>query len=197
MKKKLIISGMLLVSLGIIGCIFSGFAMPQLQLTLTTTSFNNGGKIPQQYSCDGENISPALSWEVSDAAAVKSYVLIVDDPDAQKAVGKTFVHWIALMPATVTELPQGISRSGAPANAVNRTIIELPNDDNEACYKGPCPPQGKGEHTYQFTLFAMNLSVEKLLQNNGLKAPYTAQQFQKVMQKNIVAQAQITGRYRR
>lgn len=195
MNKKWIVSGVLLLSLGIIGCIFSGFSTPQVQLTITSSSFNNGGKMHRRYTCDGTNISPALSWQISDATTVKSYVLIVDDPDAQKVAGKTFVHWIVLMSAAMTQLSEGISKQGSPAR--DRDVIELANDYGKAWYQGPCPPEGKGEHIYQFTLFAMNVPVDKVRNSSALKAPYTAQHFEEAMRKDIVARAQMTGRYRR
>ena len=59
-------------------------------MTITSSVFEEGEMIPVKYSCDGDDISPPLSW--SDAPeTTKSFALISDDPDAP--VG-TWVHWI-------------------------------------------------------------------------------------------------------
>ncbi|MBS0484387.1 MAG: YbhB/YbcL family Raf kinase inhibitor-like protein, partial [Proteobacteria bacterium] len=50
-------------------------------LTLTATSFTHNGMIPVRFTCDGQNISPALNW-TGLPEGTQSLVLIVDDPDA-------------------------------------------------------------------------------------------------------------------
>lgn len=32
-------------------------------MNLKTRAFNDRGRIPSKYTCDGENISPPLSWD--------------------------------------------------------------------------------------------------------------------------------------
>ena len=53
--------------------------------------FAPGETIPTKYTCDAENVSPALSWSAGPSGTI-SYALIVDDPDAP---GKVWVHWLA------------------------------------------------------------------------------------------------------
>ena len=50
-------------------------------LTLKSNSFQNGGTIPAKYTCEGQDVSPPLTWEGVPKSA-KSLVFIVDDPDA-------------------------------------------------------------------------------------------------------------------
>ncbi len=66
-----------------------------MALVITSAAFTNDGSIPKQYTCEGADISPALSWSGVPAGA-KSLVLIVDDPDAPdpKAPKLTWVHWV-------------------------------------------------------------------------------------------------------
>ena len=51
------------------------------QFQLRTEAFNEGDPLPLDYSCDGEDISPPLSWSGVPEGTV-SFTLIVEDPDA-------------------------------------------------------------------------------------------------------------------
>ena len=58
------------------------------QISISPDTFSNGGSIPVEYTCDGEDRSPALSWDTV-STGTQSIALIVDDPDAP---GKTWVR---------------------------------------------------------------------------------------------------------
>lgn len=194
--KKMWLGLLLMGGLGI-----NVYVMGKTMLRLTSSSFKDGAEIPSTFTCKGDNISPALRWQVISpamqedgirSALIMSYVLIMDDPDAQRVVGKTFVHWIVLLARSITQLPEGVSgkqRSSVPG-------IELLNDFRTVQYGGPCPPKGTGIHTYRFTLFALSLSSEQLQADPRFpKAPFTAEQFADAFEKNIVAKGRITGTY--
>lgn len=193
--KVIVITVGIIITLCMIFIAKKASSMTAPLLTLTSSSFENGAKIPSSYTCAGENISPALKWTMSDDYNVKSYVLIVDDPDAQRVAGKTFVHWIALLSESTTQLPEGISgKIGSSLRSIDAYAIEIPNHYNKRSYNGPCPPHGSGVHTYRFTLFA----TKELLKNmNGsfFNAPFTAEEFEHTMGNAIVATARITGTY--
>jgi Raf kinase inhibitor-like YbhB/YbcL family protein len=159
-------------------------------ITFTSNSFINGAAIPKKYTCSGASISPHLQWKPSTDARIQSYVLIVDDPDAQRVVGKTFVHWIVMLPADITHLDEGAStkaRSRIPG-------IELTNDGHSQHYTGPCPPKGSGVHTYRFSLFALNQKSSLLQKNSALPtAPFTAEQFESAMRGHIIEKGLITA----
>jgi len=61
-----------------------------VSLELKSPDFTADGNIAKQFTCEGVDISPALSWDAP-PAATQSFVLIADDPDAP--VG-TWVHWV-------------------------------------------------------------------------------------------------------
>ena len=85
---------------------------PVVPFRLTSSAFIEGGAIPREYTCDGDNVSPALSWSGVPAGA-DSLVLLVDDPDA-----KDFVHWIVLdLPAAPPAVPASRARRGQDATA--------------------------------------------------------------------------------
>src|SRR5579864_1683854 len=109
--------------------------------TLTSSDFAAGGAIPKQFTCKGENISPALAWTGAPAGAL-SYVLIVEDPDAPMG---TFTHWVAY------DIPSDLN---GLKRAATQGFAQGKNDFGKAGYGGPCPPSGT--HHYVFKLFALS-----------------------------------------
>jgi Raf kinase inhibitor-like YbhB/YbcL family protein len=148
------------------------------QLRLTSTAFTEGGAIPAMYTCDGENISPPLSWEPGPAGTA-AWVLIAEDIDA-----RLWVHWLVVnLPADTTSLPDGVSGNLPPG------AVEGETDFGSATYGGPCPPSGE-DHRYTFTLYALS---EPLVQGAELAAaPVRAQMFGKVL-----GEGTLTGRFTR
>jgi len=119
-----------------------------MTFTLKSPAFAGGGAIPRRYTCDGENVSPALSWS-GHPAGTKSFVLIMEDPDAPSG---TFTHWVLFdVPAPQHELAEG-HRPGSAGLAGT-------NDFSQTGYGGPCPPKGHGAHRYYFTLTALDGST--------------------------------------
>jgi len=52
-------------------------------MKITSSAFEDNQKIPDKYTCDGENINPSLEFEnIPDNA--KSLSLIMEDPDVPK-----------------------------------------------------------------------------------------------------------------
>ena len=109
--------------------------------TLTSTAFADGDPIPREYSCHGEDVSPALAWRAVPEGTA-ALVLFVDDPD-----GGDWVHWSVLdLPGVDGELPRGVAPSADPPQQGR-------NDFRRTGYGGPCPPSGN--HHYRFTLYAL------------------------------------------
>lgn len=116
-------------------------------MKLSSSAFQEGGMIPQVYTCDGEDKSPPLSWsEVPDGT--KGYALIADDPDAP---GRVFVHWVAYaIPRDVDHFDEGLPRKNVLANGA----IQGTTSFGRLGYGGPCPPSGT--HRYYFKLYALD-----------------------------------------
>jgi Raf kinase inhibitor-like YbhB/YbcL family protein len=109
--------------------------------TLSSTAFADGEAIPREFTCDGANLSPPLTWS-GVPAGTEALVLLVDDPDA-----RDFVHWIVLdLPVGDGNLPKAISPTGASPRQGH-------NDFGDRGWGGPCPP--RGTHRYRFTLTAL------------------------------------------
>ncbi|HVX82619.1 MAG TPA: YbhB/YbcL family Raf kinase inhibitor-like protein, partial [Devosiaceae bacterium] len=59
-----------------------------MSMTLMSPAFEEGARIPQKYSRDGENLLPPLKWSGA-PDETKSFALIIEDPDAPQG---TFRH---------------------------------------------------------------------------------------------------------
>jgi Raf kinase inhibitor-like YbhB/YbcL family protein len=145
------------------------------RLELTSPGFQNGEAIPAEYTCDGADRQPPLSWG-EPPAGTKSFALVVDDPDAPSGL---FRHWGAY------DIPAGAH--SIPASG----FAEATNDFGKPGYGGPCPPPGHGPHHYHFKLFA--LDVDKL----GLAAGVKIEQLESEAQKHAIGRGELVGTYER
>lgn len=114
-------------------------------MKLTSSNFEPNQAIPSRFTCDGEDISPALQWE-DIPTGTKSFVLIVHDPDA---VHGDWVHWLVKnIPATVIAVPENTVPIGG--TGVN-------NSFGKTVWGGPCPPAGT--HRYMFEVYALDIEA--------------------------------------
>jgi hypothetical protein len=151
---------------------------------LTSSAFTEGSPIPEQYTCDGDDVSPPLAWSGVPAGA-KSFALICDDPDAP---GQTWVHWVVYcIPADVRTLPEGLPP--LPILRKMGGIEQGITDSRRVGYGGPCPPPGK-PHRYYFKLYALKAPSQ-------LSAGATKADLERAMQGKVVDQAQLMGTYAR
>jgi hypothetical protein len=156
---------------------------PAMALDITSSAFTAGGAIPAKYTCEGKDVSPAITWRGA-PAGTKSFALIVDDPDAPdpKAPKMTWVHWVlANLPADSTGLAEAVAPRALPAGTVEGT-----NDWKRTGYGGPCPPIGR--HRYFFKLYALDTAL------TGLKHPSKAQ-LETAMKGHVLAHAELVGTY--
>ncbi|TCK18631.1 PBP family phospholipid-binding protein [Thiogranum longum] len=154
-------------------------------LQMHSPAFEDGGEIPSKYTCEGDDVSPALTWEGVPEDA-KSLVLIVDDPDAPDpaAPRMTWVHWLLYnMPAETSGLPEGVTAADLPSGTQ-----EGLNDWKRTGYGGACPPIGR--HRYFHKLYALDTVLE------GLNKP-TRAQLESAMKGHILAQGQLVGTYQK
>lgn len=154
----------------------------EVTLSLYSTAFKEGDKIPVKYTCDGQDISPPLEWS-EPPQQTRAFALIVDDPDAPVGV---FTHWVIFNIASDScKLTEAIpTQAQLPSGA-----LQGKNDFGRIGYGGPCPPTGR-PHRYQFTLYALDQSLD-------LKAGISKKQLLSAMQGHILAQGRLTGTYQR
>jgi Raf kinase inhibitor-like YbhB/YbcL family protein len=141
----------------------------ELQMRLSSPEFANGAPIPPRFTCDGNDINPALRIE-NVPAGTKTLALILEDPDALRG---TWVHWLVYdIPVTIW-----IDEDSVPGTQGR-------NDYGVTEYRGPCPPAGT--HRYVFTLYALDAELDL---DEGVEQAALAS----AMQTHILATAELSG----
>jgi Raf kinase inhibitor-like YbhB/YbcL family protein len=158
-----------------------GVLLAAAAFSISSPAFTEGGNIPSKFTCDAgqTNPSPALAWKDA-PAGTKSFVLIMDDPDAPMPGG--FTHWVlADIPASTKGLPEGfqVGSLGVSANSGFR----------RPGYGGPCPPSGA--HHYHFKLSA--LDVDSI----GIAQGASRADVEKAMAGHVLATAETVGLYQK
>lgn len=154
-----------------------------MTLKLISPAFSSGQDIPKVYTCEGDDISPPLSWS-GVPPGTKSFVLIVDDPDAPdpKAPKMTYVHWVLYdIAPDVRELAEGMT---TPPKGARAGL----NDWKRRAYGGPCPPVGR--HRYFHKLYALDTGLGEL-------NPATKGGLETAMKGHIIAEAVLIGTYQK
>lgn len=156
-----------------------------MTLVITSSAFLHQTEIPTQYTCEGRDVSPPLSW--SDMPpGTQSLTLIVDDPDAPDpaAPKMTYVHWVLYnLPVTSMGLKEAVSSVELPPGTEQGI-----NDWNKIGYGGPCPPTGK--HRYFFKLYALDVTLPKI-------ATPTKANVEKAMEGHIISKTELVGTYQK
>ena len=137
-------------ALGLEGCKTSTGPQPSApsgsstsSITVTSKSVPSDLQIPVDYTCDGKDLSPQLTWSAP-PQGTKALVLVVDDPDASSG---NFTHWLVInLPPETLALPEGADPTTLGAK------IGV-NDFKNIRYSGPCPPHGD-MHRYQYRVYA-------------------------------------------
>jgi Raf kinase inhibitor-like YbhB/YbcL family protein len=151
-------------------------------MKITSNAFSEGNPIDTKYTCDGENISPQLSWSNA-PDTTKSFALICDDPDAPVGV---WVHWVLYnLPANTKELPQAVATTEQVLDNAKQGI----NDFKKIGYGGPCPPKGN-PHRYYFKLYALDTEL-------NLASGLTKEKLLAAMKGHILAECSLMGTYAR
>jgi Raf kinase inhibitor-like YbhB/YbcL family protein len=152
-----------------------------MAMRIESPAFAEGAQIPRRCTCDGEDISPPLSWS-GVPGGTKSLALICDDPDAP---GKTWVHWVLFnLPPRTRELPEGVPARGTISGGGEQGV----NDFRKIGYGGPCPPSGT--HRYVFKLYALDAEV-------ALASGATRADLDRAMKGRVLAEVALTGKYSR
>ena len=185
MKNKILCMGLMLaVSVG---------SAVAADFRLSSADIKDNGAIDNKFvyqgmGCQGQNVSPALSWSGA-PAGTKSFALLVHDPDAPTG-GAGWWHWIVYnIPAAANSIPQGAGT--AEGNGLPKGTMQGKTDFGSSGYGGPCPPPGHGKHHYHFTLYA--LKVDKL----DVPAGASAAQVGYMANANAIGKARLTGLYGR
>jgi Raf kinase inhibitor-like YbhB/YbcL family protein len=140
-------------------------------LKITSSAFEDGGIIPFNYTCEGEEINPPLRVE-NIPTGTQTFAIIMEDPDAPNGI---FDHWL------VWNIPR--------ENFIEERRIPGINGKNSAGktgYHGPCPPSGS--HRYYFHVFALDDSL-------SIKSGSDRKTLEEAMRMHILAKGSLMGTY--
>jgi Raf kinase inhibitor-like YbhB/YbcL family protein len=153
-----------------------------MSIKLTSTAFREGQAIPIDYTGDGSDRSPPLSWSAPPQGTA-SLAIICEDPDAPRG---TWTHWVLFnLPADLRELAEGQSPGGDVMNGARQGK----NDFGKLGYGGPAPPRGK-PHRYFFKLYALDTPLK-------LSAGASRAELLSAMKGHVLADAECMGTYQR
>jgi Raf kinase inhibitor-like YbhB/YbcL family protein len=151
-----------------------------MSFQISSTGFAGNQMIPKKFTCDGTDVSPALSWEDA-PVGTRSLALIMDDPDAPAG---TWVHWVMYnIPAETKDLPEGVAKQEQLPDG----SLQGRNDFRKTGYGGPCPPPGK-PHRYYFKLYALDAKL-------NLNAGASKADVEEAMKGHVLAKAELIGRF--
>ncbi len=149
-----------------------------IKMKITSKAFEHNQSIPAKYTCEGDDISPPLTFSDIPQAA-KSLALIVDDPDAPAGTANPgWVHWLVYNIGPETS---GINENDLPPGA-----LQGQNDWGRNDWGGPCPPSGT--HRYFFRLYALDQALE-------LEAGLTKTALLSAIKPHIIAETELIGLY--
>ncbi len=153
------------------------------EFTVTSSSYSEGGRIPMKHACGnkgGSDTSIQLSWSNA-PAGTKAFAIIMDDPDARKVAGYTWVHWnVFNVPSSLANVPE--TKDGKVYGALTTR-----NHFGSAGYGGPCPPRGRP--TYITAVYALNAMLAD--PPNAI----SRSSFEKKFKASILSKAETRGKF--
>jgi Raf kinase inhibitor-like YbhB/YbcL family protein len=153
-----------------------------MTMQLTSAAFAAGERIPQEYTGDGSNISPPLTWS-DPPYGTQSLALICEDPDAPRG---TWTHWVLYnLPADTHEVPAKLPSHGDLDDGARQGK----NDFGKLGYGGPAPPPGK-PHRYFFKLYAIDTIL-------NLESAATRTEVLTVIDGHVLDSGELMGSYGR
>jgi len=153
-----------------------------MPITVTSEAFSHQSTIPEQYTGEGADRSPPLSWSPLSPQAA-AIVLICCDPDAPTA--DPWVHWVLYdLSPEVAGLAEDVGDAQTLKNGAKQGL----NDFQTIGYGGPKPPPGR-PHRYVFTVYAIDRPT-------GLPPCATKQQVMDAIDGHVLDSGELIGLYR-
>ncbi|MBU1007793.1 YbhB/YbcL family Raf kinase inhibitor-like protein [Candidatus Dependentiae bacterium] len=161
-------------------------AVPE-KFVLKSDGFKNNMVMPEKYTCDGANVSPALSWQ-GVPEGTESFAVICHDTHT---AANNWVHWVLYnIPVGTVQLEEGAGKSGVWE--LGDGTFQGKTTFGSTGYGGACPPPGSGFHQYHFTIYALDVSMldikkdKKLVDRDDIK---------EAMNGHILAESVLVGTY--
>jgi Raf kinase inhibitor-like YbhB/YbcL family protein len=176
------VAALLLVSVAFLGFMFlpggeEGGDSGEMEASMELELGFSGDMIPTKYTCDGQNLSPPVSFREL-PEETETVALLMDDPDAPTTV---FDHW-AVWNITGSGLEEGLpTREKLESGAIQGT-----NDFGDIGYGGPCPPTGT--HSYRFRAYALDSPLQ-------LEPGASADELEAAAEENAIARDTVRREY--
>ena len=175
----------------ILGAALAAAATPAFaEFTVSSTNVKSGSPMALAQvldSCNGQNVSPALSWG-AEPAGTMSFAVTMIDTDARNGSG--WWHWSVFnIPASIHGMAAGAGRNHSKDLPVG--AIQGRTDFGFSHYGGPCPPVGDHTHHYEITVYALKVPSLPLDENA------TGAQVSASLGAYTLVTAKIVGRYGR
>ncbi len=145
----------------------------EASMKLTSPEFANNELIPRKFTCQGDDVNPALIIEDM-PSATKTLALIVDDPDAPMG---TWVHWVVYNIPVISRIDENSIPGEQGMNNFGRLN-----------YGGPWPPSGT--HRYFFKIYCLDAEL-------NTEASSNKKALEKAMQGHILDKAELVGLYKK
>lgn len=160
-------------------------------ITVSSPTLRDGQVVPRQYTPDGRNDSPALSWS-GVGAMTKSLVVFCEDPDVGNP--PPFVHWVVYnIPATAKGLPEALPIDPTvPFPSELAGTVQGTNGFRRTIYRGPAPPPGK-PHSYHFVVYA----IDTVVAATPNTPPLTRAELLDAMKGHVVGRGELVATYER
>jgi len=150
-----------------------------MDLNFTCSAFDDGGRIPMQFTGRGADESPGFIIDNLSADA-KTIAIIMDD--VKHHIFKTFNHWVIWNIPATNIIPAAIP-TGKTVPSLGGALQGVGYGRHK--YAGPKPPKGK-QHVYKFILCVLDCELD--LKNNAKKKHLLS-----AMEGHILQQGEITG----
>jgi Raf kinase inhibitor-like YbhB/YbcL family protein len=160
----------------------------QASIVVTSPTMKTGEMMPRDYTPDGRNVSPPLSWSKL-PPGTRELAVVCEDFDAGNP--PPFVHWVIYkIPATANGLPENVPiDASVPMPAAIKGAIQGLNGFKRAMYRGPAPPPGK-PHGYHFVVYALDAALD-------LKPSLTRAELVEAMKGHIIGRGEMVPVYAR
>jgi Raf kinase inhibitor-like YbhB/YbcL family protein len=158
------------------------------KITVTSPALKADQAIPRDYTADGRNVSPPLTWSDVPAGA-RELAVLLEDPDVGNP--PPFVHWVIYrIPATARGLPENIPfEPDVPMPSEIAGAVQGVSGFRRPIYRGPAPPPGKPHH-YHFVVYALDASLD-------LKPGLTRAELLDAIKGHVIGQGELVALYER
>lgn len=161
-------------------------------MTLASSAFADGAKIPAKNTQAGEEASPPLTWSGAPEGTA-SFVLVVHDVDTAifpGAPGDDMLHWLLWnIPPTATSLPEHVPVASQLPDGTRQISATGPY------YRGPGAAASGPLHHYVFELFALDAMLD--VPAVGASPPQTRAAIAAAMAGHVRAKAAYVGLFKR